>query len=420
MPIHFAGSVDLAETAVTGKDLRTGVWHGDATFTLRFPVDWQLTILWPATPPPLCDAEIEERLRHPVGQAPVWQLAQGKSRPLVIVDDTMRPTPVGRVLPHLLKQFQMAGIPPHAVKILVATGAHGSPRTDALIRKLGPAAAECEVVVHSPHEHLIDLGKTSRGTQICANREIQRSDFLIGIGGIYPDETAGFGGGSKLALGVLGLETIRELYSKHPRAGWGRSPKNEFRQHLDEIASKIGLRSVISIQIDVDRDIFRLACGDPLIYYPEELAAAQRVFTAPPPDDADVVISNAYPGDLSLTSVERRGLAPLRKCPPEASRVVLAACAEGVGVHEVFPVQSQPFWKNVLARLNLVWRRHRHPIWLFQPNNTFDDLPPSAGEIQPAASWQQVLDAVRREQAGKTYLRVYLYPCAPLQCFTRS
>ena len=45
--------------------------------------------------------------------------------------------------------------------------------------------------------------------------QLVAADWIVGIGGIYPNNTAGFGGGSKLALGVLSRESIKHLHGKH-------------------------------------------------------------------------------------------------------------------------------------------------------------------------------------------------------------
>src|SRR6266700_7977235 len=96
-----------------GSLLRTAAWYGDRPLTLDFPDDWDVRVAWPNTPPPLSDGQIAAALDNAVGQPPIRELARGKSRPLVIVDDLTRPTPAGRILPFLLRQFEEAGISPH-------------------------------------------------------------------------------------------------------------------------------------------------------------------------------------------------------------------------------------------------------------------------------------------------------------------
>ena len=106
----------------SARQLRTGAWYGDQPLSLDFPDKWDVTFLWPRTPPPLTDQQIVDILDRPVGQPPIRQICRGKSRPLVIVDDLNRPTPAARVIPFLLSSFRDAGIPLGDVKILMAPG----------------------------------------------------------------------------------------------------------------------------------------------------------------------------------------------------------------------------------------------------------------------------------------------------------
>ena len=44
------------------------------------------------------------------------------------------------------------------------------------------------------------------------NRHVAAADYVIGIGGAYPQNSTGFGGGAKFALGVLGRRSIVNLH----------------------------------------------------------------------------------------------------------------------------------------------------------------------------------------------------------------
>lgn len=418
---------------------RTAVWHGDLPLSLNFPEDWDVTFYWPDTPAPLTGEQIAAALERPSAHPPIKQLAHGKQRPVVIVDDPNRPTPVARILPVVLRQLQQAGIPPADVTILVATGTHGAPRPHVLAQKLGPeAASQCRILVHdSKAEDLVNLGTTSFGTPVLVNRAVADSDCLLGIGGIYPNHTAGFGGGAKLALGVLGFSSIERLHYHHQSLGWGADPQAAFRHDLDEIARMISLHTVISVQLDAQRNLVRLAYGDPQQYFADEVAFARRSFTAPSPADADVVVCNAYPNDLSLTFALMKGITPLYHCRPGASRVAVAYCGDGIGEHGLFPLHSSRFDRprHMLRRARMMGLRdlthkvgsrlrrgmhHRpspaqNPIWLYRSGQHSEPLPPQIKDTRTTTSWSEVLDAVRREQSSDRRLKVVVYPCAPLQ-----
>lgn len=425
--------------------LRTGAWYGESEIDLTIPASWMVTQHAPRPMRQLAAEEIATRLEEPVGQPPIRELARGRERPVIIVDDLNRPTPAADIMPALLAQLRDAGIRLDRVRIVMGPGTHGAPPADALLKKIGAdAVTRCRPFVHNCNGRTVRVGRTSFGTPVRVNPEVAEADFVIGVGGIYPNQTAGYGGGSKAALGVLGFHTIAALHYGHPGAGWGAAAGGTFRRDLDEIAAMIGLRSTISVAVDGERRIVDVRCGDPWVSYAEALTETRDAFRAPFPEGADVVVANAYPNDLSRTFVGMKALAPLRAAPPDASRIVVAACSEGVGFHGLFPLLDPPRFHRqrvVGARLDTLShrphevlqvlrrrlrrpaahsalatsprpRQHRHPIWLYTPNAAC--LPAVAG-IRPTDSWEEVLGAVHEEQGSRERLHAVLYPCSPLQ-----
>jgi nickel-dependent lactate racemase len=424
--------------------LRTGVWYGDHMLRLPVPPSWQLKVFTPNAGVPLTDAQIAEQLESPVGQPTIREVCRGKARPLVIVDDLNRPTPAFRVVPALLRQLGDAGIATRDVGIIMAPGTHGAPPPDALVKKVGAAAAgSCRLYVHDCNRDVVKVGGTSFGTPVLVNKHVAASDFVIGVGGLYPNYTAGFGGGSKLALGVLGFRSIAALHYGHQSMGWGTpNSRSNFRRDLDEIAHMIGLRTTVSLLLSGDREVVAVSCGDPQAYYASALRSAQDAARAPAPDEhADVVMSNAYPNDVSLTFVRMKGIAPLARAPLGASRIAIASCSEGLGFHGLLPFLNAPRYHSqrmmairarvLLARPRLLaqkiygrlsrrrgaGRTGRNPIWLYRPDVAdAARLPAEIPGMRVTSSWDEIVEAVSREQGGREALRALVYSCAPLQC----
>lgn len=426
--------------------LRTAAFYGDHALTLAFPAGWEVRTFWPATPVPLMDAQIGAALERPVGQPPLRLLAQGKSRPLILVDDLTRPTPVERVLPFVLRQFEEAGVPRNAVTVLMATGTHGAGLPGGVARKVGrEVAASCRLLTHDHLRNVVKIGRTSFGTPVWANREVVASDLVLGIGGIYPQHPHWFGGGSKLALGVLGERSIARLHFRHGTMTTVYGLENDFRRDLDEIASMIRLVTSVSLHVDADRQIVRAVSGDHLRYYQEAATFSKHAFSAPLPTGFDVVIANAYPVDTSLTFAVFKGMTPLVNAPRNASRVLIAACSEGGGHHGLFPLLDVPKFHHQRQRIRRVLSmkpaavrqkvanrlrarlRNRggpsapgsgpaHPVLLHRPAESEASLPPDLPGLMLLPSWSDVLDTVKREQGHGKPLRVAVYPCSPLQC----
>lgn len=437
----------------TLEELRTAAWYGDRDLNLTFPSNWNVSISSPETPPPLSDSQIVQALAHPVGQPPLRFLASDKVRPLVIVDDLTRPTPCGRVMPFVLNELREAGIQASEITVLMATGTHGRPRSDAMVKKVGPEAGEhCRLLIHEDTRDVVKVGRTSFGTPVYVNREVPSSDLIIGIGGIYPQHSTGFGGGSKLALGVLGRRSITRLHYRHKSVGGSYDIENDFRRELDEIARIVGLRSLISLHVDSRRRPVRIVTGDWERFYPHEVAFAKKAYRAPLPVKADVVISNAYPIDVSLTFMRSKGVIPLVHAPAHASKILISACSEGIGHHGLFPFIStgrldrpRRAARSAIARPGSVpkmvagrlkrnlkqkrgaetgeraaqtgsfhqQRRSTSPILLYLPEHVA--LPDVIPGMQTMTSWPAVLDRVAEEQTGRKTLDVVIFPCSPLQ-----
>lgn len=446
--------------------LRLGAWYGDESRVLEVPSSWHVDVLAPTTPAPIGAAEIRAAVENPTGQAPLRDSARGKRRPLIIVDDLTRPTPTDLVVPHLLRELETAGISPRDVRIIVASGAHGRPAPDAAAKKAGhEAATACRLLLHDARTGGIKLGTTSFGTPVIVDREVAASDLVIGVGGVYPQHSVGFGGGSKLILGVLAQRSIVGLHYGHSSVAGTYDTDNDFRRDLDEMARMAGLRTVVTVHVDADRRPVRVVAGDPDLLFEESARFSRACFAVEPAGDGyDVVIANAYPMDVSLTFARSKGLAPLAHVGPDVSRVLVAACPEGLGLHRIFPYLNGPRFEAQVHRLRRMMvvrpstiphrgvRKARaairkfsgsprttpapaHPrqqfagqiteserrrVHLWAPMAPPQSLPSVIPGIQLAAGWKDVVSRVDSEHPGAARLRVALYACSPLQCLEKK
>jgi nickel-dependent lactate racemase len=431
--------------------LRTAAWYGDRLLDLELPNSWDASIFTPRTGGAMTDEEIRQRLESPVNQRPVRERCSATTRPLIIVDDLNRPTPAARVLTALVQQFTDAGIPRRNITIIVGSGTHAPPSAAAVAKKVGEElVGSCRICIHDPHRDLVKVGRTSFGTPVLLSKEATTSTFVVGIGGLYPNHTGGFGGGSKAALGILGFRSIAALHFGHESVGWGADrSRDTFRQDLDEIAQFIHLETGVFVCVDANREIVDLTCGDVRELRGSFLASTKDMFRAAAPDQDDrVVISNAYPSDLSLTFVRMKGTVPLASAPSGASKVVVASCSEGLGYHGLFPFMNAPrFHRQRMLRLrvsaNLTKPRRLvtkgaarlmravptprargphasdesgHPTWLYCPSpEALAMLPSSIPGFRATSSWSEVVEGVAEEQRHESPLRTSVYAAAPLQ-----
>jgi nickel-dependent lactate racemase len=435
---------------MTQIELRTGVWYDDRPVTLEFPASWDVVTHWPDTPPPLSDDQIDAVIAAPVGQPPLRELARGKQRPVIIVDDLSRPTPVSRLMPFMLRELLTAGIAAGNVRVVVATGTHGKQDRALLVKKLGREVFDsCRVITHHHTGRTRLIGTTSFGTPVHVNRHVLDSDMLIGVGGVYPQHTTGFGGGAKLALGVLGIKSIASLHFGHSGVDGSYNVDNTFRHDVAEIARMIGLHTMFTLHIDANQQVVNIVCGDHFTYYDSVVEFARTRYDAPTPGVADVVIANAYPADSSVFFM-RKAMTPIDRASPTATTVMIASNHGGLGHHGLYyPTHSSRLnaYRLRLTRASLmerrvllgkIWRRlSRRPstrgeikhvaptspqpkqkhLWVYAPPGGF--VGNGVDGMTITDSWERVVGEMTRGRSERP-LSVRVYPCSSLQCIGKE
>jgi nickel-dependent lactate racemase len=424
--------------------LRSGVWYHDSPIEITFPDSWDVTAHRLNLPSPLSEEEIRASINSPVGQPPLGELARGKSKPVIVIDDLARPTPVYRVMPFLLEQFKMGGIDSKKIRIVVATGTHGPQNSDALRKKIGKLAFDtCRVIVHDCREKGKHLGKTTFGTPVIVNQEVFESDLIVGIGGAYSHRKTGFGGGAKLAIGVLGLKSIATIHYSRKGCGPSHNIENDFRKDLLEIARMVKLETMFTLHINENMEVVNVLCGDHFSYFPDAAEFTAERYITPHPSDADAVIVNAYPFDTSFCTM-RKAYEPLLKTPPSATRIIIAANPEGVGHHTLSPfirtklhrgreicrklsvLDKKVIFKKIANRLAKTQdpshskvtakggkKTGRHTLWVYRPFQSGNPLPRIEG-IEILHYWNEAIDHIKNDHPDKKNIRVRIFPCGGL------
>jgi len=259
-----------------------------------------------------------------------------------VVEDITRPMRVDRILPHVLKELEDAGIRRKDISIVSALGCHRPQSGPDFRRKLGNRIVDHYRTINpSLHDELSYMGDTSRGTPIWINSLVAKADVKVGVGGILPHPNAGFGGGGKTVLpGVCGLETISRHHQKLIDATKriGDVEGNSFREDLEEAARLIKLDFVANAVMGIERDIVGLCVGDMIAAHRAAIAEARRAYHVEAPSDAEVVIINAYPEDYDLiqsTKALSKGMA-IKSAAIRGKVLLVTSCPDGVGYHALY------------------------------------------------------------------------------------
>ena len=185
-------------------------------------------------------------------------------------------------------------------------------------------------------ELLVNLGETSRGTPVWANRAYTELDFKIVVGNIEPHQFAGFSGGIKsAAIGLAGLETINRNHSlmTHPDSLLGEYETNPARQDIEEIGEKIVVHMALNAILNQQREIVIVLAGEPGLVVRQGLERSRSACQVSVPHKYGLVISSpgGHPKDINVYQ-SQKGLAHAALITrPGGTIILVAACPEGTG-----------------------------------------------------------------------------------------
>ena len=106
--------------------VRVQLAYGRKQFTLEVPGANLLGVFNPRTVEETVDEgdEIRRALENPVGTNRLRDLASSEARITIVTSDMTRPCPSARLLPHILKELELADVPKENITIVLALGLH--------------------------------------------------------------------------------------------------------------------------------------------------------------------------------------------------------------------------------------------------------------------------------------------------------
>ncbi|MGA2650675.1 MAG: nickel-dependent lactate racemase [Terracidiphilus sp.] len=289
-------------------------------------------------------AAIGYALDHPIGCAPLVEMARRKKTAAISVCDITRPAPNRKTLPPLLERLHAAGIPAEGITILIATGLHRGATEDEVQTIVGQEIARrYKVVSHDAkalREHRF-LGETRRGTPVYIDERFMAADLHITLGFIEQHLMLGFSGGRKLiAPGLAAQETIKVIHSprfmREPRATEGLIADNPLHAELLEVAQMARHDFAMDVTLTQERGISGVFAGEPVKAHATGVEFVERTCLERLPEPVDAVITSAagYPLDLTFYQTVKGITAAQHVVKPGGRILVVAQCAEGVGSPE--------------------------------------------------------------------------------------
>jgi lactate racemase len=256
------------------------------------------------------------------------RLLKNKKSVAIVVDDPTRPTPVYPILMKILDLSRSAGISDNNVRLIVALGTHLLKDKSLIGTKLkGLLDTEIKVVLPNclKSKDYVYVGQSRQKIPVFVHQDYSTADVKITISGIYPHGQAGFSGGAKILIGILRIFTLSLFHKKLSSSGAGNI-ETPFRDELESFADLAGIDYSINIVPNHEKQVHRMWCGDFRTAFRAAAAYAKSRLGIQPEPDADLVLSNAYPLDTSL-SVIQKSIWPFRYAKKNSKFVLIASPA---------------------------------------------------------------------------------------------
>jgi len=246
--------------------------------------------------------------------------------PCIVFTDITRACPDRLLVPALLRRLESAGVRDADITLLCGIGMHRPSTKAERVAKLGPqVVARYRVIDNEPQNPgaLVDLGVTEQGVPVVVHRAVMEADLVIATGLVEPHQYAGYSGGRKTL--------------DHPGTRLGRIDGNPFHEAVTEAARRAGLRFILNVVLDGEKQVLKVLAGDPSAVFEKLVSFARTVYEAPIAQRYDVVIGGVgYPKDSNLYQASRAAsylfFAPTPVVKPGGYLVIPARCEEGAGL----------------------------------------------------------------------------------------
>lgn len=283
---------------------------------------------------------VRSAMAEPIESKTLAEMAGGKKRVCIVINDVTRPTPSGIIVTEILKELSKCGIRDGTITLLVANGNHRAVRTEELRHMLGDEIVNrIKIVNHvaANEELLVYMGETSMGIPIIINKVLAESDLRIITGTIRPHQSAGYSGGRKSILpGCAGVKSIRihhsfPIFPLSPQLG--KCEGNPFHEQALEGARSVGVDFMVNVIENAHGQIIDAVAGDLEAAHREGIKRCASVWMYEMDRMADIIITSpgGYPKDINLHQ-SQKALAPCELCLKDGGVIILVAgCADGAG-----------------------------------------------------------------------------------------
>lgn len=295
-------------------------------------------------------------LAAPIGSPPLHSLLHNGQSIVIVTSDITRPCPTHLMLPPIMEELALAGIPDGDVTVVFGLGTHRAHTLEEHAQLVGPEMLARLRCVDSDPAQMVSVGTTSRGTPVEVFRPVLEADVRIALGNVEPHYFAGYSGGAKAIVpGVCSANTIQHNHAMmvEPNACAGVLDGNPVREDIEEGASLVGIDFILNVILDSEHRVVMAAAGHPVEAHRWACRAVDYLSKVAVEQLADVVLVSAggFPKDINVYQAQKALDSAAAAVRPGGVIVWVAECAEGLGnaVFEEWLVGADP--DDILARI---------------------------------------------------------------------
>lgn len=327
--------------------MRLTLAYGRTGLPITLPDEPAPVVLEPRDTPGVKDeaAAIAAALRAPIGSALLRDLVGPRDTVAVVFSDLTRPMPNDRVLPPLLAELALAGVPDEQIVLINGLGTHRRQTPAELEAMLGAGVARrWRIVQHDALDERtlasVDGRRTSSGRPLLVNRDYLEASVRILTGFIEPHLFAGFSGGPKAVLpGIAGMDAILDNHGPahiaHPQATWAVTEGNPLWEEMRDVALLTRPTFVLNVTLNRERQVTGVFAGELLSAHRAgtEFVQARALRAVPEPFDVVITSNSGYPLDLNLYQAVKGMSAAAQIVRPGGDIIVAAECWDGIPAH---------------------------------------------------------------------------------------
>ena len=284
---------------------------------------------------------ISNSINNPVSGLKLEECVKSGNKIAIVIDDETRPSPSHIIVPCLINKLKKLGVENDNITIIVGTGMHSS-SLDKMRMLIGEEYSKrFNIVIHDCYsKDLVNIGKTSFGTEVYINKYFANADIRILTGDIDLHYFAGYGGGRKSVLpAISGIKSIQQNHKflLNPKARTGNLDGNLVHKDMEEAAHLVDVNFVVNVVLNPQKEIIRSFSGDMNQTFFQGVKLVDELYKVPVDEAASIVIVSpgGHPYDVDLYQSYKGVDSVLNIVKDNGIIILVAECSQGYG-NDVF------------------------------------------------------------------------------------